>query len=432
MILLLLSLPNIAYADHNSEIKIMTLNLHGGLDENGQNNLTRVLQFFEAEKPAIIALQELKREQLKIFRAAGYHVVSGMNHNLFSYGFGNAILTRYKIIYHRHHYLPSNLEQRGLDEVAVDVNGTAFILLNTHLGLGKAERQQQFDEIQRIIAYLHGPVIICGDFNTSVSDSLFDEFKGNFDEIGQDIPIGGSFPARNPQKRLDQLWYDRNWQPIKAQTLPWRGSDHLPVAVELVLNTPSAIPILPEEIPEVTADNNPLLPNIGQSFPKVSLAITPKANKNKFSGSLNVPVTDGIRISGEYDNSGFTSVLYYHMATIDLKDYMSKWKIRGKGEWITSVMAGPEDEPWLSWEQYYRWSDGTGTKIIISNQENEITCRIEQISLVSRQVGWSIGLDREEKISLGIRFTPDQKNMFEIKWYPDDPDHKWKIEWSYQ
>jgi Metal-dependent hydrolase len=431
LVFLFLCLPYAAYADTQS-VKILTLNLHDGLDEKGRNSLLKTLAFFEAENPDIISLQEVEPGLLKTFQAAGYQVITGMNHNLFSYHFGNAILTRHKIIYHRHHYLPSSKEQRGLDEAAIEFNGISFIILNTHLGLGRPEQQQQFEEVQRIITYLHAPFILCGDFNVPVSDSLFTEFKKNFNEIGRIIPIPPSFPTSNPKERLDQIWYSQDWQPQEAQTIAWDGSDHLPVEAEFKLNTASSNSVTKEDIPEVTQDNNPLLPNVGQSLPPLSLIINPADKENKICGSINLPLTNGIRFSGEYDDSGFTPALYYHVATFDLRDYFSKWKIRGKAEWDTAVTAGPDDEPWLTWEQYYRWSERTGTKINISNKNDEINCNIEQVSLFSSRFGCALGWDTQQQLSLGVCFTPDRRNAIEIRWYPDDPDLKWQVRWSYQ
>ncbi|HBE78710.1 MAG TPA: hypothetical protein DDW65_13190 [Firmicutes bacterium] len=436
LILLLFGFSNAALGAEN-ELKIMTLNLHDGYDEHGRPNIDQVLQLLAMENPDIITLQEVEPQYLQRFNAAGYHVISGMNHNLFSYQFGNAILTRHKLIYHRHHYLPSKLEQRGMDEIAVDVNGIVFILLNTHLGLGNGERQRQFSEIQRIISYLHQPVILCGDFNVPVSDRLFTDFKTNFQELGTAIPVAESFPASDPKERLDQIWYSHQWQPIKAQTIPWDGSDHLPVVAKFLLKEQSVTNFTKAEIPEAASDNNPLLPNIAPPSTNLAISTAPDPNGANWDTQVELPLlkrpTVSISLSGRFDNSDqtATAMLNYQPLIFDMRDYLSKWRIRGKGEWITSIGVNTDHEIKLAWEQYYRWSDHTGTKIIIGNPQNKIAARIEQQILLSEKLGCSFGLDSNGKPNIGMGLTPDKKNVLEVHWYPGETQN-WQIRWSYQ
>jgi endonuclease/exonuclease/phosphatase family metal-dependent hydrolase len=435
LIFLLFGFSNVVLGAENG-VKIMTLNLHDGYDDNGRPNLDRVLQLLTTENPDIIALQEVEPQYLQRLNAAGYQEIAGMNHNLFSYHFGNAILTRHRIIYRRHHYLPSNLEQRGLDEITVDVNGTVFILFNTHLGLGNSERQRQFSEIRRIISYLHMPIILCGDFNVPVSNGLFTEFKTDFQELGAVIPLANSFPVSDPKERLDQIWYSHQWQPIKAQTLPWHGSDHLPVVAEFQLNEQSATNLAKVEIPEAPSDPNPLLPDI--ALPSTNLAITaaPDTNGPNWDAQVELPLLKKLTISiyDEFDSSDqtATAMLNYRPLIFDMRDYLSKWRIRGKGEWITSIGVNTDNEIKLAWKQYYRWSDHTGTRIIVFNQHQKISARIEQQVLLSEHLGCSFGLDSHGKPTIGLGLTPDKKNVLEVQWNPESETQKWQIRWRYQ
>lgn len=433
-----INFPNIVYADTIEmgihSVKVITLNMHDGYDENGQNNLTKTLAFLESEKPDIIFLQEVEPQKLKILKTAGYKIVTGMNHNLFRYHFGNAILTRHPIIYHRHHYLPSSKEQRGLDEAAINVNGNPLIVLGTHLGLGRIEQENQFREIERIITYLRGPIILSGDFNVPASDQLFVDFKKYFTEIGQKIPLSDSFPTSNPKERLDQIWYNHQWHPMTAQTLDWDGSDHRPVEAELALDTLSS-PITKQKISEVIPVNNPLLPNVDGSLSTISLSVpsNPKSHESKPGGYVDLPLTNPLHISVQSVGSDLGAALHYNIATFDFRDYISKWRnFRGKGKWSVSLARDSKDQTWLSWEQYYRWNDFQGTAIAVSNRENKMNYGIEQTSLISKQFGWSIGLDTKEKLSLGMCFSPDQKNAIEIKWYPVDSERNWQFQWKYQ
>ncbi len=431
-------IPSVVYADNApsemNKIKVMTLNMHNGYDEKRRSNLAKALAFFEKENPDIIILQEIESQKLKEFEAAGYKIVTGMNHNLFRYHFGNAVLTRHKIIYHRHHYLPSSKEQRGLDEVAIDVNGVPVIVLGTHLGLGRVEQRNQLQEIERVITYLQGPVILSGDFNVSPSDPLFDTLQKDYQEIGQAFPLAASFPTSNPKVRLDQIWLSRHWRLLNAQTLDWNLSDHRPVVAELAVNPPPA-PVIKKRIPEVIPANNPLLPNVEGSLSTRSFSFPSEieSRRDKPSASVDIPVGSRLHVSAEYDGSNYTAALNYKMVTFDFRDYISKWRnIRGKGEWIVSLARDNKDQNWISWEQYYRWNDNQGTQIMLSNRNDQINWGIEQTILISQKFGFLMGFDTHQKILGGLCFSPDRRNAFELRWHPGDSDQKWQFRWKYQ
>lgn len=431
-------IPSTVYADNApsemNKIKVMTLNMHNGYDEKWRSNLAKALAFFETENPDIIILQEIESQKLKGFKAAGYKIVTGMNHNLFRYHFGNAILTRHKIIYHRHHYLPSSKEQRGLDEVAIDVNGVPVIVLGTHLGLGRVEQRNQLQEIERIIAYLQGPVILSGDFNVPPSDQLFVNLQKDYEEIGQAVPLAASFPTGNPKVRLDQIWLSRHWRLLKAQTLDWDLSDHRPVVAELAVDPPS-VPVIKERIPEVIPLNNPLLPNVEGSLSTLSFSFPSsiESRQDKPGASVDLPLGSPLHVSAECDGSNYTAALNYKIVTFDFRDYISKWRnIRGKGKWLVSLARDNKDQNWISWEQYYRWNDNQGTKIMLSNRNDQINWGIEQTILTSQKFGFLMGFDTHQKILGGICFSPDRRNAFELRWHPGDSDPKWQFRWKYQ
>jgi endonuclease/exonuclease/phosphatase family metal-dependent hydrolase len=241
-------------------IKVMSLNLHKGMDQNGTKILDGDLALFNIEQPDLIALQEVLSSHIKTFISAGYRVIYGPNLNLLPFHFGNVVLTRHPVLYHRHHYLPSQLEPRGVDEAALDIDGQVVTVLNTHLGLQRNERANQFTEIQRIIECIPGPVILMGDFNTEPSDNLFTDFKNRFWEIGDGTPGAKTCPASHPNRRLDQIWYNDYLGLIRGSVLPWLVSDHLPIQAEFNLlkanpvpQTELVIPAIPQAIDSLSS-----------------------------------------------------------------------------------------------------------------------------------------------------------------------------------
>ena len=345
LILLGLNSPGVAapnQPDQPLTIKIITLNLHGGKDETGRDNLAKTRQLIEAERPDLVFLQEIQPAQVRSLQPAGYHTGLGMNLNLFAYHFGNAILTRHQVAYHRHFYLPSRLEQRGMDAMILAIAGQSFMVVNTHLGLGLGERQRQLAEIQRVLGYFQGPVILCGDFNTLPYDPLFAPLRNSFQEIGARLPLPGTFPASDPRERLDQIWYNRNWQPQQAGVLAWDGSDHRPVAAALQLTEPLRAAVVPAEVPDPPEADTPLLPAAGRNHARLELTAAHSATGNQADAALQLPITGNLSLTGRYSESGLGLKLNYRLAAFDLRDFLSLWRnIRGKGEWTVSCGITP-------------------------------------------------------------------------------------------
>ncbi len=430
MVFLIFFVINPVLAESNSPvIKMITLNLHDGRDEQKIDNLERTINFFKKVQADFICLQEVEPKHLKIFKKAGYQVVLGMNANRFPFRFGNAVLTRHRVIYKRHFYLPSNLEQRGINLALLEINGREFAVINTHLGLGKEERQRQFAEIIRIIGFLNEPIIVVGDFNVrSATDDLFKNFREQFKEIGDSYLLPGTFPSSNPKHRIDLIWYSQHWQLVQAEVILWYGSDHLPVAAEFELNQPESISFKAPKITPFDRVGNPLLPDIGELTTKIEITLT---EPDIFTGLLTVPIADKLSVSGAYWEEKPVLGLNYLLTTIDLRDYGSLRRWRGKGEWIISAFSDLKEDTWLEWEQYYRWSNHWGSKIIGSFKQDQVWI-FEQIYLPAKKFTWSVGLDNKQNLWLRFTFTPDLKETFGVQYLENNDFSQWSLKWEYR
>ncbi|MCL6589969.1 MAG: endonuclease/exonuclease/phosphatase family protein [Firmicutes bacterium] len=397
----------------------MTLNLHRGTDESGTNRLAENLALFNTQRPDLIALQEVESGHLKAFLAAGYQVIFGANLNFISFHFGNAILTRRPILYHRHHYLPGRLEPRGLDEVALEISGHTVTILNTHLGLERRERAGQFAEIQRIIGNLSGPVILVGDFNAGPGDDLFAGLRGLFWETG--APEAKTFPASRPVSRFDQIWYNDFWRLVRENVLPWLGSDHLPVLAELQLVKGNPASQAEPSLPALTQNSIPALALSEFDSPELQVGVEKGAGSELNQGWAGVlfPINRHWIISAGYQiispqhsadgakcpESGLRVFrVGYSPGSFDLRDYFSLLRVKGYGRWTFYVCAGAAKELWMEWNQAYRWNTRWETGLTLAIKGPETIWRLEQSIYLTKCLSYSISAGARNNLTSSLTY----------------------------
>jgi endonuclease/exonuclease/phosphatase (EEP) superfamily protein YafD len=131
-------------------------------------------------------------------------------------------------------------EQRGVQQVWLDVAGTEVLFLNTHLDHRRepAERERSVGEIRALVTAAGSlPVIVAGDFN-AVPDSraiaTMREFLTDAWTVAGRGP-GFTIPVRQPNRRIDYVWVSRHFTPVRMEVLSSEASDHLPIVAELEL-----------------------------------------------------------------------------------------------------------------------------------------------------------------------------------------------------
>lgn len=426
--LLLLLFPQVSPANEPNPVilKIMTLNLHNGIDTENQSNFESFAALVAAEQPDIIALQEVQSKHLKYLRIPGYQAISGPNANCISFRFGNALLTRHKIIYHRHHYLPSQKEQRGVDEVAIAINGQYLRVLNTHIGLGYHEQMRQINEISRISDYLSGPLIIAGDFNLEPGHQLLAGFK--FTEVSAGFTPYKTYPSKQPKYHIDQIWHNEYFQVQEARPVLWPGSDHYPVVAVMALTTPF-LSINQPAIPDLTLQYNPLLPDVGIHPVKADLGAVFLSSAYKWHGSLELSYENRYLLAvGCVGNEPELAVSY--VKTIDLRDYFSYCGMRGKAEWNFSAATNLKSQSWLEWGQYYRWNNSSGSKIRISGGEQKPDWSLEQYYLPAEHFRLMIGYNADSTWTAGVATVSGQGQVIQLQYIHGLTGDFYRLNWE--
>nr|AGF93505.1 endonuclease/exonuclease/phosphatase [uncultured organism] len=218
----------------DSDLTIMTYNIHHGVGHDGKLNMSRIQAIIEQSGARIIGLNEVDN---KMFRSRFQNQAKILADNLgMSYVFapamrsivgsyGNAIITSFKINEVRNHPLPVKIgfEPRGMLEAEVILPGGRVLhVFSTHLSHEEKERARQMEWINNYIRKLDSPFVLMGDFNGE---------RGVCEEMDLFLETDMTFPAGDPGRRLDVFLSNCNI--TESYTLHSGGSDHLPFVIKL-------------------------------------------------------------------------------------------------------------------------------------------------------------------------------------------------------
>jgi endonuclease/exonuclease/phosphatase family metal-dependent hydrolase len=195
-------------------LRVASYNVHRCIGTDGRHDPDRVVRVLDELEADVIALQEVD---------CRYHVADGLdqlahlskrtgltpvyapvlrNHRGH---YGNAVLTRYRVVQSRTIDLRvPGREPRGALDVEIDIRGRRVRVVAAHLGLRPHERRRQ---VRRLLRHLHHererPVIVLGDFNEWLPTGR--PLRDLHDHFGR-APAQRTFPSRFPLFALDRIW----------------------------------------------------------------------------------------------------------------------------------------------------------------------------------------------------------------------------------
>lgn len=225
-------------------LKIVTFNIRHAKGTDGSVSLDRVAKTLAAIKADIICLQEADRfiprsflqdQPKSLAQTLGmeYAFAPTLRFNPMAL-FGNALLSKFKIVEQGNVLLPGKGEKRGLQHCALAFpGGEKFLVFNTHLGLSQAERSEQVKAIVAQLEKYDCPLILAGDFN---SPPEAEELRLLAAKLR--CPCSRelyTFPADNPCHAVDHFYTSCHWNIGKVHTHPSQASDHLPLVCSLAL-----------------------------------------------------------------------------------------------------------------------------------------------------------------------------------------------------
>jgi endonuclease/exonuclease/phosphatase family metal-dependent hydrolase len=220
---------------------IASYNIHSSVGLDRRRKPSRIAEVIKQLGCAIIALQEVDNQpgdhdesmQLEYFaKVLGMTAVPGLRMIRKTGEYGNAILTRFPILDVRRHELSyPRREPRGAIDVHLDVHGRKVRVIAAHLGLRRAERRFQWQQIlKEVEEECTVPTFVLGDMNEWYRGAA--TMKQAHRLFGEPT-APPAFPSFWPVLALTRIWI-RPTQAIESidvhrSDLAKVASDHLPV-----------------------------------------------------------------------------------------------------------------------------------------------------------------------------------------------------------
>jgi len=243
-------------------LRVLTYNIHRAIGVDRRFRPERIVQIVESHDADIVLLQEVdegapRSRELDLAReladALGYpHMAVGHNVTLRKGRYGNATLSRHRILRERNIDLTIGLwKRRGCQHTAIDIEGHGrprrLEVFNLHLGLSARERRRQLalltashelDSLSPDVACL-----VAGDFNdwrSLLSPLLTDglRFQSASDRLNGTRPLA-TYPSFFPRGPLDKIYFRGPLKLLAARRCRLRlariASDHLPLIADFEL-----------------------------------------------------------------------------------------------------------------------------------------------------------------------------------------------------
>lgn len=250
--------PTTAAAPAGIPLRVMTYNIRSG---NG--NLSGTAAAIRAERPDVVALQEVDvhwanrsgfaDEATELgnllgmqVRFAPIYVIPDSNAAKPPREFGVALLSRYPITAFSNDTIarlstqtenPVPAPMPGLLDATIDVHGATVHVLNTHLDY-RRDPAVRATQAREMIAHVDTgvPTLVFGDMNASPGAP---ELRPLLTLLHDTWPTakgsGFTYPAEAPTERIDYVLVSSHFRVRDASVPVTEASDHRPVVVDLLL-----------------------------------------------------------------------------------------------------------------------------------------------------------------------------------------------------
>ncbi|WP_127017883.1 endonuclease/exonuclease/phosphatase family protein [Anoxybacter fermentans] len=222
-----------------TQLRVMTFNIHHGEGMDGLVDLNRIAKVIKEANVDLVGLNEV---DVRNFRSGMVNQIGFLGKKTemnaffaptlwFGIGhYGNGVLARFPILNPKEEELPGfrGREVRGVFQFTIRLKNRNVQIIVTHLGLNPVERQRQLEFLTLKIQKIKEPLIVLGDFNTTPTAPVMQKFLKDTGLMVHSYKP--TFPAHNPELKVDYILTSKEWEVVKEVT-PIQGlaSDHLPV-----------------------------------------------------------------------------------------------------------------------------------------------------------------------------------------------------------
>lgn len=242
-------------------LRVATYNIHAGAGEDEVFDLDRTAEAIRDLDADVVGLQEVdvhwgarsdfvdeaqalaERLDMRVFFAPIYDmdpVAQGGNRRQF----GVAVLSRHPVLEAENHEItrlstqtpdPVPAPAPGFAEVTVNVKGSHVHVYNTHLDYrADPSVRAQVADMLDVLAADRGPKVLVGDFNAEAEAPELAPLWQHLRDADPDG--GGTYPAIDPEKRIDFVTVSPDITVVGAQEVATEASDHRPVITDLELH----------------------------------------------------------------------------------------------------------------------------------------------------------------------------------------------------
>jgi len=148
----------------------------------------------------------------------------------------NGLLTRFRPSEIDDHKLPGAIPGRGALMARFGSGDHALVVVILHLALGRRSRMRQLNYVVEVSRHF-SHVVVMGDFNCRLNSPEVQMLltQGNLCEPAHDLY---TWPSWRPERNIDHILVSPSLRVEKVQVLNHTFSDHLPIAMEVLLPEP--------------------------------------------------------------------------------------------------------------------------------------------------------------------------------------------------
>ena len=228
-------------------IRVMSYNIHQGFGTAGDLDLEALALAIEAERPDVVALQEVSRGWLVNGSVDTMEWLSQRLEMPYIWGpaadsvWGNAILSNLPVIEVEHHAMPNNADlvmDRGFLWVVLDTGqGTRLRVIATHFHSGEGDSDLRLPQSLAVLKRWQNVerTILLGDFNGSPESREIQAIvNGGFRDafVGAEAEGPGfTFASDDLVERIDYIFVTPDLAVRDYSARVTQASDHLPIAV---------------------------------------------------------------------------------------------------------------------------------------------------------------------------------------------------------